>query len=91
VHHRPLPQPHRDAAQAGVVHPGSNRQQLPRTGHVVIAVNDLDQGQMQAIAQACSGWASIERIDEAAPTQVYASKLQASQIVIGWPDPGARA
>ncbi|OCT12563.1 hypothetical protein A8709_32625 [Paenibacillus pectinilyticus] len=53
--------------------------------HALIAVNAFSDLHMKRIGEALSGWATWERIDEAASDDIYVPALSRSDIAVGWP------
>ena len=55
--------------------------------HVLVAVDDFTERQSARIAEALAGWATWERLPQAAPEPLFAERLRASRVLIGWPQP----
>ena len=53
---------------------------------ILVAVDAFDVEHMQRIKAAAQGWASVERISQDAPPEVYKTALGTAEVVIGWPD-----
>jgi D-isomer specific 2-hydroxyacid dehydrogenase, NAD binding domain len=57
--------------------------------HLLIALNGLEESHLARIAETLADRATWERIDEAAPEEIYADKLMTATALIGWPPVGA--
>ena len=55
--------------------------------HVLVAVDALSDEQMRRVGAAAAGWASVERIPQDAPLEVYRAALDTAVVVMGWPQP----
>ena len=57
------------------------------TTHVLIAVNDFNEGHLERISLALAGEATWEHIDQFSTPSVFRPALSRSQVLVGWPDP----
>lgn len=55
--------------------------------HLLIAVDAFNETHIQTIADSVAGWATWERLPEAASPETFGGRLAVTEIMIGWPEP----